>query len=297
GNLPFNEPNDLWVAPDDGVYFTDPVYFASAAPQGGEHVYYLSPDRSSTIRVIDDMTRPNGLVGTADGSTLYVTDHGAGETYRYTVDSSGSLSDKQLFASIGADGMTLDSNGNVYLCCEDGVRVYDSAGSLLETISLPNRPTNACFGGMDGHTLFITTQAALYSLQMNVSGVLRGIDNPTTYSTLTGSSPVTVTSESISQIYGCAGANNVTIEAGAGAKLINMPGNNTITILADSSIFSVYRSGAMVTFEGTDGTMVTLPATSMAQSIVFNDKSLTLTINAGSVMIDSQAVETSKKPL
>ncbi len=167
----FNEPNDLWVDADGGVYFTDPVYFTTEVPQGGEHVYYLSPDRSSTIRVIDDMTRPNGLVGTADGNTLYITDHGAGETYSYAIDSSGSLSDKQLFASIGADGMTIDSNGNLYLCCEDGVRIYDSAGSLFETISLSERPTNACFGGIDGQTLFITTQAALYSLKMNVSSV------------------------------------------------------------------------------------------------------------------------------
>ncbi|MCP4717767.1 MAG: SMP-30/gluconolactonase/LRE family protein, partial [Deltaproteobacteria bacterium] len=93
-SLPFNEPNDLWLAPDDGVYFTDPVYFATEVPQSGEHVYYLLPDRSSTIRVIDDMTRPNGIVGSADGNTLYVTDHGAGETYSYAVNSDGTLSDK-----------------------------------------------------------------------------------------------------------------------------------------------------------------------------------------------------------
>lgn len=53
--LPFNEPNDLWVDPDGGIYFTDPVYFAAAMQQSGEYVYYISPDRSSTIRVIDDM--------------------------------------------------------------------------------------------------------------------------------------------------------------------------------------------------------------------------------------------------
>ncbi len=166
---PFNEPNDLWVTSGGGVYFTDPVYFATAIPQGGEHVYYLSPDRKSTIRVIDDMTWPNGIIGTADGSTLYVTDHGAGATYQYTINSNGTLSEKQLFASVGADGMTTDSEGNVYLC-ENDILVYNATGSLLETIYVPEQPTNASFGGIDGQTLFITTRSSLYSLQMNVSG-------------------------------------------------------------------------------------------------------------------------------
>ncbi|MCP3888147.1 MAG: hypothetical protein GY702_04645 [Desulfobulbaceae bacterium] len=168
-NQSFNEPNDLWVTPDGGVYFTDPVYFAPAIPQSGEHVYYISPDRSSTIRVIADMTRPNGIIGTADGSTLYVTDHGAGETYQYTINSNGTLSEKQLFASVGADGMTIDSEGNVYLC-EDGILVYNATGRLFEIIDVPEPPTNATFGGIDGQTLFITTRSSLYSLQMNVSG-------------------------------------------------------------------------------------------------------------------------------
>ncbi len=167
-SLPFNEPNDLWVTPDGGVYFTDPVYFGELV-QDGEHVYYLSPDRSRTIRVIDDMTRPNGIVGTAASNTLYVTDHAAGETYQYTINSDGTLADKQIFASVGADGMTIDSAGNVYLC-ENDVLVYDSARILLETVSVPEQPTNVCFGGDDGKTLFITTQTSLYSLSMNATG-------------------------------------------------------------------------------------------------------------------------------
>ncbi len=169
-NLPFNEPNDLWVDPDGGVYFTDPVYFTNNVPQDGEHVYYLSPNNTTTIRVIDDMIRPNGIIGTADGSTLYVTDHGAGETYRYTITDDGTLSDKQLFVSVGADGLTIDSSGNLYLC-ENGILVYDSTGNLLENITVPGQPTNICFGGSDGHTLFITTQTAVYTLLMNSRGV------------------------------------------------------------------------------------------------------------------------------
>jgi prepilin-type processing-associated H-X9-DG protein len=75
--LRFNEPNDLWIDPAGGVYFTDPVYFGHGVVQGGEHVYYIKPDRSSVQRVVSDMVRPNGLVGTADGKTLYLSDWGA----------------------------------------------------------------------------------------------------------------------------------------------------------------------------------------------------------------------------
>ena len=81
----FNKPNDLWIDPSGGVYFTDPVYGRYKVTQGGEHVYYLSPDGKKITRVIDDMKRPNGIVGTPDGKILYVADHGAGKVYRYEI--------------------------------------------------------------------------------------------------------------------------------------------------------------------------------------------------------------------
>ncbi len=80
----FNEPNDLWIDPQGGIYFTDPAY-QSPVVQDGEHVYYLLPDRSQVIRVISDLVRPNGIVGTTDGKTLYVADHGAGQTFVYDI--------------------------------------------------------------------------------------------------------------------------------------------------------------------------------------------------------------------
>ncbi len=174
--LSFNEPNDLWVTPSGGVYFTDPVYFRSEAVQDGEYVYYLSPDRKTIMRVIEDMIKPNGIIGTGDGTTLYVTDHGAGKTYRYTINSDGALSHKQLFSSVGADGMTIDSLGNVYLCAaECAVLIFDVNGNKIETISVPEQPTNVCFGGNNAQTLFITTQNSVYALNMNVS--LNSVDS------------------------------------------------------------------------------------------------------------------------
>ncbi|MCX7003200.1 MAG: DUF1566 domain-containing protein [bacterium] len=142
GGVRFNEPNDLWIDGAGGVYFTDPVFFGHPDVQGGEDVYYLMADRSTVLRVVSDMVRPNGLVGTPDGASLYIADWGAGIVYRYTINTDGTLAAKTFFAAVACDGMTLDSEGNVYLT-EDDVLVYDAAGSLIERIAVPERPTNA----------------------------------------------------------------------------------------------------------------------------------------------------------
>lgn len=177
GGRPFNEPNDLWVDPDGGVYFTDPVYFGHSVTQGGEHVYYLKPDRSAVIRVVSDMVRPNGLVGTPDGAALYIADWGTSNVFRYAVSTNGALTSKTLFAQVKCDGMTIDSEGNLYFC-ETAVRIFDAGGTQAEQISIPERPTNLEFGGSDRKTLFITTDAgSLYSIRMRTQGV--AVDNTT----------------------------------------------------------------------------------------------------------------------
>jgi gluconolactonase len=166
---PFNQPNDLWIDPQGGVYFSDPIYGRARRNQDGEHVYYVSPDRKRVVRVIDDMVRPNGLVGTPDGKILYVTDHGDKKTYRYDIASAGVLVNKRLFFPAGADGMKLDREGNLYMA-EDGIVVCNAAGKHLETIAVPEQPTNLCFAGPDGRTLFITARSTLYALRMRVAG-------------------------------------------------------------------------------------------------------------------------------
>ena len=166
---PFNQPNDLWIDPRGGVYFTDPIYGPGEMRQNGEHVYYVAPDRKKVVRVIDDMVRPNGLVGTPGGKTLYVSDHGAKKIYLYDIEADGTLSHKRFFAPVGADGMKLDSEGNVYMA-ENGIVVYDSAGKFRERIEIPEEPTNFCFAGPDRRTLFITARPAIYTLRMHIAG-------------------------------------------------------------------------------------------------------------------------------
>jgi gluconolactonase len=97
-----NGPNDVWVRPDGGVYFTDPLYprpYWKRGPmeQDGQHVYYLSPDRKTLVRVVSDLKQPNGIIGTPDGKTLYVADIAAGRTFAYDIRSGGTLAGKRLF--------------------------------------------------------------------------------------------------------------------------------------------------------------------------------------------------------
>ena len=166
----FNSPNDLWLDPQGGVYFTDPRYGESADRElEGEDVFYISPDRQQVLKVIDDLVRPNGIVGTIDGTRVYVADHGVGRTYIYQRNEDGSLTDKRLFIEQGADGITLDELGNLYLTGSD-ITVVNPNGSPIGSIALPETPSNLTFGGPNGNTLFITARTSLYALEMTVTG-------------------------------------------------------------------------------------------------------------------------------
>lgn len=172
-----NGPNDLWVRPDGGIYFTDPLYkrdYWTRDPemqQDGQHVYYLSPDRKKLTRVADDLEQPNGIIGTPDGKKLYVADIRAGKTYVYDIQPDGKLANKNLFTSMGSDGMTIDEDGNIYLTGK-GVTVFNPAGEQIAHIPVDAGWTaNVCFGGKDGKTLFITASECLYSIEMNVKGI------------------------------------------------------------------------------------------------------------------------------
>ncbi len=176
---PFNGPNDVWAAPGGGLYFTDPFYKRpwwkhDQMPQDGQHVYFLSADRSRLLRVVNDLRQPNGIVGTADGKTLYVADIGAGVTYRFGISPDGGLGQKTLFCNQGSDGMTLDAEGNLYLT-GPGVTVYDRNGKKIEQIAVPERWTaNVCIGGADRQTLFITASKGLYAVRLRVKGAAGG---------------------------------------------------------------------------------------------------------------------------
>ena len=170
----FNGPNDLWCAPNGGVYFTDPFYkrpwWNRGPSEQPQDVYYLAPDHKTLTRVANDLEQPNGIIGTADGKLLYVADIKAKKTYRYTIAAGGKLADKKLFCESGSDGMTIDAEGNVYLTGK-GVMVFNKAGEKIQQIDVPEGWTaNVCFGGKDKNRLFITASKGLYAIDMRVKG-------------------------------------------------------------------------------------------------------------------------------
>lgn len=170
----FNGPNDLWIAPGGGIYFTDPYYHRDYWMNGHTElqdtrgVYYLDPEGKVT-RVVDDFKQPNGLIGTSDGKTLYVSDINDRKIWKYNVNADGSLSNKTFFAPEGSDGMTIDKKGNVYLT-NRFVSVYNPKGENIAKIAVPEQPSNLCFGGKKRNILFITARTSVYILKMKVRG-------------------------------------------------------------------------------------------------------------------------------
>ncbi|QNF34746.1 SMP-30/gluconolactonase/LRE family protein [Adhaeribacter swui] len=173
----FNGPNDLWVHPKTGtIYFTDPFYprdyWTRKTPElAKQNVYYLPQGKQEPVLADDNLEQPNGIIGSADGKTLFVADIKANKTYKYQIAPDGKLTNRQLFVEQGSDGMTLDSQGNLYLCGK-GVTVYSPAGQKLVHIPVPAGWTaNATFGGKDRNMLFITAMEGVYKLPMLVKGI------------------------------------------------------------------------------------------------------------------------------
>jgi hypothetical protein len=112
--------------------------------------------------------RAFGLGKATPGRPFYVTDESNLRTWRAGVNADGSLTNFQLFAEQGGEGVTTDSRGNVYIAAGQ-IYVYDPAGKLIDTIEVPRRPTQLMFGGKDGKTLFIAARDSLYSVRMRNS--------------------------------------------------------------------------------------------------------------------------------
>ncbi|MDB5308567.1 MAG: gnl 2 [Gemmataceae bacterium] len=177
GGKLLNGPNDVWVRPDGGAYFTDPYYkrpYWTRGPQEQDvqGVYYVAPD-GKLARVEAGLKQPNGIIGTPDGKALYVADIGAGKTYAYDIQAGGTLKNRREFCAMGSDGMTIDEAGNVYLT-NRGVTVFDKTGKKVAHIDVPELwTTNVCFGGKDMKTLFITAGTGLYAVRTKVKGAAR----------------------------------------------------------------------------------------------------------------------------
>lgn len=174
---PLNKPNDLTLDADGGLYFTDPNYAMGEPTQPVQGVYYISKAGKVT-RVIADLPKPNGIILSPDGKTLYVANIEKRQIMEYSILAPGQLSPgKVLFTgdeaqdgARGPDGMSIDEHGNLY-GAYTSIVVVSKAGTLLGRIPVPEKPSNCTFGGADNSTLYITARTSLYKVAMKVKGI------------------------------------------------------------------------------------------------------------------------------
>ena len=181
----FNSPNDVVVAGDGSIWFSDPHYGIMtdyegyrAEPEQGCHVYRVDP-AGAIDAVITDMACPNGLAFSPDESRLYVADTGRmfsddPQHIRVYDMVGGRPVNGRHFHTIApgcADGLRVDADGNLWSSARDGVHCLAPDGRLLGKILVPECVSNLCFGGRAKHRLFITATTSVYSVILNRRGV------------------------------------------------------------------------------------------------------------------------------
>ncbi len=166
-------PVDYWRNENDfleTVRVTQPYQFISPdgtafLPAGSNFVtgelYYGSK--------LNNMLRAFGFAPAVVGRPFYVSDENGEKTYAATVEPDGTLSDLKLFTEQGGESVAVDDKGNVYIAAGQ-IFVYDPSGHLIDTIDVPERPSQLLFGGRDGYTLFVLARTSLYAVQTTNKG-------------------------------------------------------------------------------------------------------------------------------
>jgi gluconolactonase len=186
--LALNSPNDVVVAGDGAVWFTDPSYGHlqgfRPAPEVGDHVYRHDPATGETAVVADGFDKPNGIALSPGKRVLYVTDSGANQepgSYHigrphhikaFDVTRGKRLSGERLFAVVTPgfpDGLKVDAEGRVYASSFAGVQIFDPDGRLLGEIRVQGA-VNLCFGGPGRDVLLITTDTAVWAAALAAKG-------------------------------------------------------------------------------------------------------------------------------
>ncbi len=188
-----NGPNDVVVASDGAVWFSDPGYGIDGPYEGHadepelpRNVYRLDPRTGATSVVAGDFVRPNGLCFSPDERLLYIVDtgitHGGPAHIRVFSVNGARLANGRVFAEDFApgttDGVRADARGNVWASMgwtdpkEDGVRCYASNGDLIGKVHLPEGCANLCFGGRKKDRLFMCASTSVYTLYLNAEGAL-----------------------------------------------------------------------------------------------------------------------------
>jgi gluconolactonase len=177
----FNSPNDIVVSSSGAIFFTDPDFNVPAGQTrelSFKGIFRLSP--SGRLQVIDStFDKPNGICFSPDESRLYVNESAQHKIYVWDVVDDSTFTNKRLFYTIPqtgyADGMKVDSSGNVYCAGPGGIWVVSPSGTYVTLIITPQTPSNCAWGDADRKTLYITAQTSVYRIR---PGIATGVKEP-----------------------------------------------------------------------------------------------------------------------
>ena len=182
----FNSPNDIVVHSDGSTWWTDssgglviPGMVAEDVQRYIDEsgIYRLSPDGKTVTMAIADVSYPNGLAFSPDEKLIYANDTMLGHIRVYDVNPDGTTSNgRPFYKLVGdedgvADGLKVDTAGNVYCTGPGGIHIIDPQGQLLCRLRVPEHCTNMCFGDDDMQTLYITTFNQVFRTRLKIAGV------------------------------------------------------------------------------------------------------------------------------
>jgi gluconolactonase len=199
--MPFSRPNDLIVAKNGGVYFTDPGLTAGQAEDlmkryGGQPlgprlppaVYYIPPGQAP-VKIEEYMIRPNGIQLNRDETKLYISDSNGEHIIVWDIRADGLVENRRAFATLQgrsnrdnglggiktfADGMAVDDDDRLYVATGGGVEVLSPEGEHLGIIPVRCPPAdcqNLAFGGPNKQTLYVAGAGSLYKVEMIARGL------------------------------------------------------------------------------------------------------------------------------
>lgn len=191
----FNSPNDLSIDARGRIYFSDPRYGKRDGMELPEGVYRIdAPGKVVRVLAPGTVERPNGVLVSRDGKSLYVADNnnntvgGARKLWRFALNAAGDPDPRSRALVFdwgdarGPDGLKMDAEGRLYVAAgrsrpappfetadkfKGGIYILSPEGALLRFVAIPvDEVTNCAFGGARGNTLYITAGGTLWSLDL-----------------------------------------------------------------------------------------------------------------------------------
>lgn len=182
----FGNPNDITADSKGGLYVTITPFFGKDAPKNTAVIYRKPSGDTIMVSGKNEYDFPNGCCLSPDERVFYLNDGGTFTVWAFDVMADGSLGNRRAFAEMkappdadeadrnpknsGADGMTCDSAGTVYVTSRFGLHVFSKDGTALGLVTFHAQPSNCTFGGVDMKTLFVTCRSKIYAIRTLTGG-------------------------------------------------------------------------------------------------------------------------------